>query len=239
VEFSPVQAYQMIHVLRLRSGDQVSVFDGTGREVIAELAEARPQRVSARILGDTPVPPSPSLRLTLAQVVPRGGAMDLIVAKATELGVTRIVPLEAERSVRRMPARAPRWLRIVQEAAEQCGRRELPEVAETCTLEAFLIGRSREIPLLACDAGTGSRPLPTVCQALHGVSAAALLIGGEGGLSPEEVERLRAHGALLASLGPRLLRAETAALAALAVVQATLGDWRVGPDDETGGRSVS
>ncbi len=229
----------MIRVLRLRSGDQVSVFDGTGREVIAELGEARPQRVRARVLAETPAPPSPSLRLTLAQVVPRGGAMDLIVAKATELGVTRIVPLEGERSVRRAPARAPRWLRIVQEAAEQCGRRELPEVAETCTLDAFLNSRSREIPLVACDAGAGSRPLPTVCQALHGVSAAVLLIGGEGGLSPEEVERLCAHGALLASLGPRLLRAETAALAALAVVQAMLGDWQVGQDGGTGGRSVS
>ncbi len=164
--------------------------------------------------------------------------MDLIVAKATELGVARVVPLEGERSVRRAPDRAPRWMRIMQEAAEQCGRRDLPEMAATSTLDEFLHIHSPKLPLLACDAGEGSRPLPVVCQELRGASALTLLIGGEGGLSPGETERLRSHGARLASLGPRLLRADTAAMAALAVVQAFLGDWGVRSDGETGGRSV-
>ena len=165
--------------------------------------------------------------------------MDLIVAKATELGAVRIFPLEGERSVRRAPAsRSSRWMRIVQEAAEQCGRRDLPEVAAASTLETFLAGHPRETPLLACEDSQESQPLMAACQELRGVSSLTLLIGGEGGLSPAEVERLRSHGARLISLGPRLLRAETAALAALAVIQARLGDWAVGPDGESGGGSV-
>ncbi len=225
VEFAPAQAHQMIQVLRLRPGETVSVFDGTGREVMAALTMAAPRRTTARILCEVAPGPSPALRITLAQVVPRGAAMDLIVAKATELGVTRLIPLEGERSVRRTTTRGPRWLRIAQEAAEQCGRRELPEVAPARTVEAFLATRSSEVPLLVCDADEGSRPLVAVCRALWGISELTLLIGGEGGLSPGEVEHLRSHGAHLTSLGPRLLRAETAALAALAIVQATLGDW--------------
>lgn len=152
--------------------------------------------------------------------------MDLIVAKATELGVARVVPLEGERSVRRASDRVPRWLRIIREAAEQCGRRELPELTSPRRLEEFLGDHPPETPRLACHAAEGGRPLAVACEELQGVSALTLLVGGEGGLSPGEVERLRVSGALLVSLGPLLLRAETAALAALAILQASLGDWR-------------
>ncbi len=161
--------------------------------------------------------------------------MDLILAKATELGVDRIIPLEGERSVRRASvARSSRWVRIVQEAAEQCGRRDLPEVTRASSLEAFLLGHPCEIPLLACDISQESQPLIAACRELRGASSLVLLIGGEGGLSPTEVERLRSHGARLTSLGPRLLRAETAALAALAIIQATVGDWENTSDAEIG-----
>lgn len=227
MEFSPDQAHQVTHVLRLRPGDQVSVFDGTGREVITSLATATARRATGRILRETPGLPSSGLRVTLAQVVPRGAAMDLIVAKATELGAARIVPLEAARSVRRASARAPRWLRIVQEAAEQCGRRDLPEVALASTLEDFLLSHAPDAPLLACDEGEGSRPLMAVCREVQEAPALTVLVGGEGGLSPWELQQLRSHGARLTSLGPRLLRADTAAMAALTIIQSTLGDWQV------------
>ncbi len=238
VEFTPGQAHQITHVLRLRSGDQVSVFDGTGREIIASLTAATPRRANARLLEELPPLPSPHVRVALAQVVPRGPAMDLIVTKATELGVDRIVPLEGERSVRRASlGRSSRWLRIVREAAEQCGRRDLPEVARASTLEAFLRSHSRETPLLACDVSHENRPLMAACRELRGASSLVLLIGGEGGLSPTEVECLRSHGACLTSLGPRLLRAETAALAALAITQATVGNWETVLDGKSSGRS--
>ncbi len=162
--------------------------------------------------------------------------MDFVVGKATELGVSRIVPLEAQRSVRRATAQGPRWRRIAQEAAEQCGRSDLPELAPTLPLESFLSGHPEGVPLVACESAEGSRPLVLVCQALHNVTRLTLVVGGEGGFSPGEVERLRIHGARLASLGPRLLRAETAALAALTIVQAVLGDWALAGDGWSGTR---
>ena len=216
----------MSRVLRLRPGDQVSVFDGTGREVVASLAVATPRKATARILRETPSLPSTNFRVTLVQVAPRGPAMDLIVAKATELGVARLIPLEGERSVRRTAAvRTSRWARIIQEAAEQCGRRDLPDLAPASTLDAFLLGHPPETPLLACDANREGESLLAACRELRGAASVTLLIGGEGGLSPAEVDRLRSRGARLVWLGPRILRAETAALAALSVIQALLGDW--------------
>jgi 16S rRNA (uracil1498-N3)-methyltransferase len=225
VKFAPAQARQITQVLRLRPGDTVAVFDGTGREIVAALAAATPRQASARILREVSRVRPPELSVTLAQVIPRGNVMDLIVGKATELGVSRIVPLEAERSVRRATARGPRWQRIAQEAAEQCGRPDLPELAPVAPLEAFLCAHPEGVPLVACDPNEGSRPLVSVCQDLLGVTTLTLLVGGEGGLSPGEIQRLRSPGMHLASLGPRLLRAETAALAALVIVQAFLGEW--------------
>jgi len=153
--------------------------------------------------------------------------MDLIVAKATELGVARIVPLEAARSVRRPAGAGPtaRWRRILAEATEQCGRRRVPDLAEPCTLDEFLRTRSPDHALLACDNGREAVPLVTACRSLGGARAMTVVVGGEGGLSLDEVNGVMGVGGQLVTLGPRLLRAETAALAALAVVQACLGDW--------------
>lgn len=235
VEFAPTQARQIVQVLRLRPGDRVSVFDGTGREVMTSLVAATPRRATARMLAEAAPVPWPRLRIALAQVVLRGMAMDLIVAKATELGVARIIPLEGERSVRRACGREPRWARIAQESAEQCGRRDVPEVTPLVSMEEFLLDHPQETLLLACEAGEGNPPLAEVCRGLGDVASLTLLVGGEGGLSPAEIERLRSRKAILASLGPRLLRAETAALAALAVIQAMLGDWEVTASRKMGG----
>jgi len=203
----------------------VSVCDGTGRELMASLATASGVRVVARVVSEMPPVPGSRISLTLAQVVPRGARMDLIVAKATELGVDRIVPLGGERSAAAPAARVGRWLRIAQEAAEQCGRRQLPALSPPSSLDAFLRALAPGTPLVACDAGEGRRPLLAACQELRGTSALTLVVGAEGGLSPAELTRLQECGARLVGLGPRLLRAETAALAALIIIQATLGDW--------------
>jgi 16S rRNA (uracil1498-N3)-methyltransferase len=227
VTFSPDQARQLAAVLRLRAGDLVTVFDGAGREWTARLTSVTPRRAAACVMEEASPEAPPRLRLTLAQVVPRGAAMDLIVAKATELGVSWIVPLEAERSVRRASAsgQEARWRRIIAEATEQCGRRTLPDLAKPTTLDALLRNRATDEPLLACDNGDGALPLVRVCRTLTAAAALTVLVGGEGGLTSEEVDRVRQQGGRLVALGPRLLRAETAALAALAVLQASLGDW--------------
>ncbi len=231
VTFGPAQARQLSTVLRLRAGDAVAVFDGAGREWAAELTLVTPRRATARLLGEASRDAPPELQLTLAQVVPRGAAMDLIVAKATELGVWRIVPLEATRSVRRGAASAhgARWRRLMAEASEQCGRKSVPELADACSLAELLQGHPGHEPLLACDKSAGAIPLARACRGLGTASALTLVVGGEGGLSAEEIDRVARRGGRLVSLGPRLLRAETAALAALAVLQACVGDW-AGPD---------
>ena len=231
VTFNPAQARQLSAVLRLRAGDPVAVFDGAGHQWTARLTLVTPRRATARLLDEEAPDPPVRLRLTLAQVVPRGAAMDLIVAKATELGVARIIPLEAAHSVRRgtPPGQRARWRRIIAEATEQCGRRIAPELTEACSLGDLLLRHPDDDPLVACDRGAGSLPLAELCPALATASAATVVVGGEGGLSAEEVERVRGRGGRLVSLGPRLLRAETAALAALAVLQACAGDW-AGPD---------
>ena len=225
--FAPAQARQLVSVLRLGAGDLVTVCDGTGREWTAELTQATPRHAQARLLAEHPPEVSPRLLVTLAQVAPRGAAMDLIVAKATELGVACIVPLEAEHSVRRtgVSGREARWRRIMAEASEQCGRRRLPDLAPACAVEEYLRTRLPGQALLVCDHGGGARPLAEICEALRDHAEVAVLVGGEGGLSPEELALATAHGGRRISLGPRLLRAETAALAALAVVQACAGDW--------------
>jgi len=225
VTLSPAQARQLFAVLRLRAGDAVTVFDGAGREWTAQLTLVTPRRATAHLLGEAPREARPGLRVTLAQVVPRGAAMDLIVAKATELGVSRIVPLEAERSVRRGAALEHRWRRLMAEASEQCGRRSVPDLAEVSGLRDLLQRHPGDEPLLACDKSADAVPLAQACRALAAASALTLVVGGEGGLSAEEVEGVTRRGGQLVGLGPRLLRADTAALAALAVVQACLGDW--------------
>jgi 16S rRNA (uracil1498-N3)-methyltransferase len=233
VRFSPAQARQIRAVLRLRAGDLVTVFDGAGREWTARLAQA----AVAGLIEEHPPEPPPRLCLDLAQVVPRGAAMDLVVGKATELGVSRIIPLESARSVRRRSGSGPvaRWRRIVAEAAEQCGRRRMPDLVEPCTLDDFLRTRSPDCPLLACDNGDDAIPLMTASRSLVTAATVTVVVGGEGGLSLEELDRVRLAGGRTVTLGPRLLRAETAALAALAVLQACLGDW-TGRDPGAPGR---
>jgi 16S rRNA (uracil1498-N3)-methyltransferase len=225
-ELAPAQARQVSAVLRLREGDAVSVLDGSGREWSARLALVRPERAVARLSEERPPETPPRVLLTLAQVVPRGPAMDLVVAKATELGVWRIVPLEAERSVRRaaVSGRVGRWRRILAEATEQCGRRRLPDLSAPCALDEFLRGRPSDEPLFACDSGEDAVPLAQACRAVAGTPALTVLVGGEGGLSQDELERVRACAGRPVALGPRLLRAETAALAALVTLQVCLGD---------------
>ena len=224
VRFSPEQAHQIARVLRLRPGDPVQVFDGTGCELQVELAAVAPTETSGRVTGATRRPPA-RVRLSLVQVVPRGAHMDLIVSKATELGVNRLVLLEGANSVRRGAERLERWRRIAIEAAEQSGRTEVPDLAGIGNLGGFLAAHPTGEPLILCHDGVDATSLPALCAGLVGVTAVSLLVGSEGGFDPEEIARCRAAGARLAWLGPRLLRAETAALAALAVVQASLGDW--------------
>ncbi|HSO08007.1 MAG TPA: 16S rRNA (uracil(1498)-N(3))-methyltransferase [Pelomicrobium sp.] len=224
-------AHHAARVLRLKAGDPVTLFDGRGGEWEASIARIDPRGVEVEAGTPRPSAAEPPLRVTLAQGLCAQDKMDWVVQKAVELGVTAIQPVAAERSVIRLSAeRAERrqrhWQAVVVAACEQSGRNVIPEVAPVRTLAQWL-----DVLDAAPDRGglrlTLSPHAGVPMAALgNGLAAASLLVGPEGGLSEREVAMAAAAGFRAARLGPRVLRTETAALAALAAMQTLWGDWR-------------
>lgn len=226
----PAAASQhLLAVLRLRVGAPLVVFDGRGGEHPASLVAAG--RGSARIeVGEhRAVERESPLTVTLLQGLARGERMDVVVQKATELGVTRIVPVAAARSVvqlaeARAGKRVAHWRAVAVAACEQCGRNRVPEITaplglvEACRMAAT----APDARLWALDA-EGGTPLAAVPPPRGG--HVALLVGPEGGLAEEELEVAALTGFSRVRLGPRVLRTETAGPAALAALQALAGDF--------------
>ncbi len=212
VRLNPEQARYLTAVLRLRKGDALEIFDGCGGRYSAELESAEILRVGARLAEEVR-----ALDVVLAQGLAKGEKMDLVVQKATELGVSRIVPLIAERSVVKLSAergasRTERFRRIAQEAARQCGRADVPVIDEPQSLAGLL---QTDRLCLVLDPAQSLR----LSAAARGISRLLLAIGPEGGFSAAELELSQHAGALTVGLGPLVLRTETAGLAALAVLQ--------------------
>jgi 16S rRNA (uracil1498-N3)-methyltransferase len=224
----PEQAGQhLVRVLRLEAGASFVIFDGSGGEYRAEIAAAGKQ-VRARVLGHDVVDRESPLDITLLQGIARGERMDLIVQKATELGVARIVPVIAERSVVKVDAKLrerkrDHWQSIVISACEQCGRNRVPAVSAPLSLgDAIqILPASGSRCLLAADA---QETLAATASASRG--PVALLIGPEGGLADNERQFAHANQFVACRLGPRIMRTETAGLAALAALQAVAGDFK-------------
>jgi 16S rRNA (uracil1498-N3)-methyltransferase len=211
-------------VLRLAPGDAVELFDGRGAAWDAAIGPGfEALRLGARREA---APGGPALHLLFA--LAKGEKNDLVVQKATELGVARLAPWAAERSVVRLDAakgaeRAERWRRIAEEAARQCGRADLPAVDAPVSLAAALAAAPEGYRVVVLH-GEGGAPLAAL--GLEGAPGVAAVVGPEGGLTPEELAACRAAGALHATLGPRTLRAETAAIVVVALLQALVGDLR-------------
>ncbi len=228
LELEPRTGQHLVRVLRLDRGAPLSVFDGAGREHAATIAAIHEARV--RVLVGAPLAPAAEspLAITLAQGVSRGERMDYAVQKATELGVARIVPLLCERSVVRLDAeqatrKREHWQAVAAAAAEQCGRAVVPEVAPPLRFLDHLGAQPSAAPgecrlVLAPSAAHGPRALPA------GLARVELLIGPEGGLSESELAAAARTGYAALRLGPRVLRTETAAAAAIAVLQSLYGD---------------
>jgi 16S rRNA (uracil1498-N3)-methyltransferase len=223
----PVQAGEHVaRVLRLDRGHPLRLFDGSGDEYEAELASLAKRQVTARVLESTAAEDRESpLRITLAQGIARGEKMDWILQKATELGVARIVPIVTDRTEVKLDAeraerRVAHWEAVVASACEQCGRTRLPQVYEPMKLSdwAGALDDTAGLRLaLDPDGELAPRDLPSSTQA-------TLAVGPEGGLSDHDLAILKAAGFLGLRLGPRILRTETAGLAALAALQVLLGD---------------
>lgn len=214
----------MRQVLRLRPGTVVEAVDGAGRLYRVRLTALAPAGARGAVLAEGPARGESPCRITLAQAVLKGERMAWLVQKATELGVARIVPVATARVVARPSERGvARWERVAREAVKQCGRAVVPRVEPVWPLEAVLAEAERYALTWLCWEGGG---MP-VGQAAHTAGRPAevlVLVGPEGGFATEEVRRACAAGAVPVSLGPRVLRAESAALAALTLCQHLFGD---------------
>lgn len=217
---------RVVRVLRLKPGAELVLFDGAGGAFAATLAEVGKRDARARVTAILPGDVESPLRVVLAQAISRGEKMDYTLQKAVELGVAAIQPLFAERggvalSGERLARKIQHWRGVVVGACEQCGRNRLPELRQPLPLADWL-GQPAEPGLrLLLD--------PLAERGLRGLEAPtgtiALLIGSEGGLSSAEIARARAAGFVGVRLGPRVLRTETAGVAALAAMQTLWGDW--------------
>ncbi len=219
------QANYLANVMRLGAGDRVKLFDNLTGEWLAEIAEAGKRRITLHVIEQLrPREPVPDLWLVFAPL--KRGRIDMLVEKATELGVARLLPVVTRRTVVDR-VKDERLLAHMIEAAEQCERTSLPELADPVKLQDLLATWPAERILLFADE-TGGPPLleqATPCPA-------AILIGPEGGFTEQERAAIRAHPAARPiSLGPRILRAETAAIAATALWMAAAGDWGAAPRD--------
>ena len=218
-------ANHIMRVLRLRDGDALTLFDGRGGEYGARITGFTKDSVQVDVQEHRDAERESALDLTLAQGISRGERMDWVMQKATELGVTRIVPVITERTVvkldeRQSERKVEHWRAIVIAACEQSGRNRLPEVATPCSFREVLRppdrGDARRL-LLSPTGSLNARDL-----ALSG--SVTILVGPEGGLSPEEQDLAIDAGFEQVRMGPRVLRTETAAIAALTILQHDYGD---------------
>ena len=212
------EAKHLSQVLRIRAGETVTVFDGSGRRAEAVIREVARDR--ARLdLGSIVQTPAPKPFVTLALAIPKGKNMDLVVQKAVELGVSVIQPLVTRRTiVQPGEGKAEKWRRVTLEACKQCGLDHLPEVAEPLAFSEWLAKREGSGLALIASLTPGARPMKDVVRAGEG-SAVTVLIGPEGDFTPEATSAALTAGFHPVTLGANVLRAETAALFCLSALR--------------------
>jgi 16S rRNA (uracil1498-N3)-methyltransferase len=221
------EAHHALHVVRVRSGEKVAVLDGAGHEFLCEVQSCERAQVLLKVLENRKVPSRPQ-QLTLVQAVPKGKLMDSLIQKATELGVSRVVPLLSERVVIEIDdsgreRKRARWQSVAVEAIKQCGSAWLPSVEAPVTPEGFLRRKEHFELALVASLKPGSkhpREYFNAFQQEHGAApkSVCIWVGPEGDFTPAELEMIEAHGALPISLGRLVLRVETAATYCLSVV---------------------
>lgn len=230
---SGTDAHHLRAVLRLRPGDALTAIDENGQAFQAELVSYETETAQVRLLAPETLLREAKLSVYLVQGIAKGEKMDWIIQKAVELGATGIIPLDAARSIVKLAAekgqsRRQRWQRIAAEAAKQCCRLQVPEVFPVTKLsELWTLLPVGCVCLLCDEAAAQGEALPGLkheLRSLSSPSAVALFVGPEGGFSREEVLAATAQGARRVSLGPRILRTETAAVAGTTMVMYELAD---------------
>ena len=225
----PKDAARHIMVLRLSAGDTLTLFNGLGGEYHARITRIDRQRVTTEIVSHSSREAELPYRITLAQGIPEATKMDWIIEKAVELGVSDIIPLAAQRSVVRLDKdraekRLSRWQAIAISAAQQCGRNRLPHIASPVGTGEYLRQTTPSPRILFSPRATETLSEWARHQKPQNIT---LLIGPEGGFSPEEENMAEQQGVTFLSMGPRILRTETAGLAAVAAINAL---WETRPE---------
>ncbi|GGD35465.1 16S rRNA (uracil(1498)-N(3))-methyltransferase [Pseudoxanthomonas indica] len=222
----PEAAANHLRVMRTREGEDCVLFNGDGRDYAARLSLVSKREVTAELLSSRVVDNESPLHITLLQGIARGEKMDLILQKATELGVAAVVPVDAERTEvkldgDRLAKRMTHWRSVIIAGCEQSGRAIVPALAQAGPLLAAAQATDSEALRVILDP-QGELSLATMPA--PAASKVVIAIGPEGGWSPRDREALRASGFVGLQLGPRILRTETAGLAAIAALQARFGD---------------
>ena len=220
-------AHQISHVLRLKSGDHIVLLDNSGWEYEVEIAKVSGELVEGRLVGKALCPGEPEIKITLYQALLKADKFELVLQKGLELGVSTFVPFLSERCVARKPAgsKTARWQKIVQEAAEQSRRALLPVLQPVVSFEEAC--RLAVKPAILCWEEEKSVSLSAILKSepFQYLTALSLFIGPEGGFPAVEVDYARARGIIPVSLGHRILRAETAGLAAISAILYQQGEF--------------
>jgi 16S rRNA (uracil1498-N3)-methyltransferase len=232
-EISGSDAVHICRVLRLSAGDMVELFDGIGNGYRARIVSASPKRVHFHIEAAYPLLSESFVHITLAQGILKDRKMDDLIRQLTELGIHRWMPFYAARSVpvphkKGIGTRLNRWEKIAQEAVKQCRRGRIPCIIPADDFDAMLATSAEsDLNLIFWEGTPQAFDIPQTLSPKP--EKIMVVVGPEGGFDPGEVQRAQEHGFLTTGLGPRILRAETAALAAVALVQHRFGD--MGPGD--------
>lgn len=225
IELNDAVVQHVCRALRMRVGDELILFNGDGLEYKAQLETVEKRRASARIIQQDDRHIESPLDIRIGQSLSRGERMDYAVQKATEMGMQQMFPLFSERcevklSTDRQDKRIRHWQQVAISACEQSGRCKVPTIGAPQTLEQWVKQEDAELKLVL------HHHTATPLAEMDAPESIALLIGPEGGLTEQEVELARDHGFQPVAFGPRVMRTETAPVAALALLQYLWGDWR-------------
>ena len=223
-------AHHIKNVLRLKPGDKIGLFDGTGLNYETRIVTLLPKSVEVSVVRSFPSATEPSVDITVAQALLKDRKMDLLVRQLTELGITRWIPFIAKRSVprpdkKRLFTRTERWKKIAKEAVKQCKRSCPLKIGATVSFKEVLnLGKDSDLKIVFWE--EESKPVSQELSVSNAKPAEKIfiLLGPEGGFTLNEVENAKASGFITAALGPRILRSETATIAACTLLQYLFGD---------------
>ncbi len=225
------EAAHLARVLRAAPGDEVTLCDGAGVDYAARVVRAAPDEVELAVISSGPSVSEPPLAVTLFVGMPKGDKLEWIIQKSTELGAARIVPFTSRFCIakpKNEQVKLTRWNRIAKEAAKQSGRGRIPAVCGSLSFDALCKKIAEYDLALFCYEGGGEALAPgtPLHSRLEAARSVAIITGAEGGFCEEEAARAKEAGAVVLGLGPRILRCETAPLAALCAVMTLTGNLR-------------